>query len=139
MGQLSGQAREHFLNPRNVGPLENPDAIGQMGIPGQGNYMIIHIKCRGERIADATFQTYGCPGAICCGSAVTELAKGLTISEAAKIDAKKVLAAVEGLPMGRRHCAGLAAGALKDALDKINRPSDKTAADPDPSTVWHTA
>ncbi len=112
---------EHFNSPRNCGKLEDPTVEGRQGAPGQGNYMIVQLLIEAGRITDAVFQTYGCPGAIACGSAVTELAKGRTPAEAVGITRDEIDRFLGGLPLGKGHCADLAAGALADALGKVPR------------------
>lgn len=114
----SPQTLEHFNHPRNSGTLEAPTAVGSAGVPGRGNYMVIHILVAAGRIREAAFQTYGCPGAIACGSAVTELAKGKTPAEAARLSRDDVDRLLGGLPLGKGHCADLAVNALRDALAK---------------------
>ena len=115
----SAQLLDHFNHPRNVGTLENPTAVGTEGVPGQGNYMVIHIRAEAGRILDIRYQTYGCPGAIACGSAVTELAKGKTLEEAKAITREDVDRHLGGLPLGKGHCADLAVNALRNALGKV--------------------
>jgi nitrogen fixation protein NifU and related proteins len=110
---------EHFNSPRNVGTLEHPTAVGSAGTPGRGNYMVIHILLEAGCIRDIRYQTYGCPGAIAAGSAVTELAKGKTVEEAAGITRDAVDGLLGGLPLGKGHCADLAVGALQNALAGI--------------------
>jgi nitrogen fixation NifU-like protein len=114
----SPQTRDHFNHPRNAGTLETPTAVGSEGVPGRGNYMVIHIRVAAGRISEIRYQTYGCPGAIACGSAVTELAKGKTLTEAAAISRDDVDKLLGGLPLGKGHCADLAVNALRDALAK---------------------
>ena len=110
------QMLDHFNNPRNAGELKDPTAVGSDGKPGQGNYMIVHIRVDSGRISKTAFQTYGCPGAIACGSAVTELAKGRRLKEALGITRDDIDGFLGGLPLGKGHCADLAAQALQEAL-----------------------
>ena len=117
----SPQTLDHFNHPRNVGTLDNPTAVGCEGVPGRGNHMVIHIRVAAGRISEIRYQTYGCPGAIACGSAATELAKGKTLAEAAAITRDDVEKLLGGLPLGKGHCAGLAVNALQDALGKAGR------------------
>jgi nitrogen fixation NifU-like protein len=114
------QTLDHFNHPRNVGTLESPTAVGTEGVPGQGNYMAIHIRVEAGRITDIRYQTYGCPGAIACGSAVTELARGRTLEEAEGITRDDVDRLLGGLPLGKGHCADLAVNALRNALGKVS-------------------
>ena len=110
---------EHFAHPRNIGALEAPDAVGQAGVPGQGNYLVLHLRGEGERIVEARYQTYGCPGTIASGSVLTEWAMGKTLAEAAALTPSELEALLGGLPLGREHCASLAVEALRDALGKL--------------------
>ncbi|HOX08043.1 MAG TPA: iron-sulfur cluster assembly scaffold protein [Planctomycetota bacterium] len=112
----SPKTMEHFNSPRNVGTLEHPTAVGSAGTPGRGNYMVIHLLVEGGIISDIRYQTYGCPGAIAAGSAVTELARGKTLQAASGITRDAVDGVLGGLPLGKGHCADLAASALQSAL-----------------------
>ena len=118
----SPQTLDHFNRPRNVGALPSPTAVGSEGKPGAGNYMVIHIRVEGGCIVEICYQTYGCPGAIACGSAVTEMAKGRTLAEAAAITRDDLDRCLGGLPLGKGHCADLAVRALQDAIRKEDRP-----------------
>jgi NifU-like protein involved in Fe-S cluster formation len=108
--------KDHFLHPRNATPLEGADGVGSAGKPGEGNFMIISIRLEGDAIEAASFQTYGCPAAIACGSCATELATGLPSAAAAAITAEELDRRLGGLPLGRSHCAALAVTALRAAL-----------------------
>ena len=114
--QYSATVLKHFRKPSNVGRLDDANAVGQAGAPGQGNYMLLNLRIEGSRIVKAAFQTFGCPAAIASGSMLTELVTGATIEDATRITGKTVLEALEYLPFGREQCADLAAGALRDAL-----------------------
>ena len=109
---------EHFKNPRNMGEMEDADAVGEHGNPICGDLMYIYIKVKDERIADISFQTFGCAAAIATSSMVTELAKGKTLDEAMKISRNDVADALDGLPPIKLHCSNLAADALHDAITK---------------------
>jgi len=112
----SSTALKHFTNPNNVGRLDDASAVGQAGSPGQGNFMVVYLRVASGRVTKATFQTYGCPAAIASGSITTELVTGRTLEEAAQVTAQTILDALGGLPLGRAHCADLAAMALGQAL-----------------------
>ena len=120
---------DHFTQPRNAGRLPEANAKGVAGTPGQGNYVILFLRVEDDRIAAASFETFGCPGAIASGSITTELIMGKTVQEVAEIDAAVILEALDGLPPGRTHCAGLAATALKNALENhsvsTSRPGEQ--------------
>ena len=108
--------KDHFNSPRNVGRIENPDAEGSQGQAGRGNYMVLTLRIGTGRIEDIMFETHGCSGAIACGSAITELARGRTLEQAARITRDEVEVFLGGLPLGKGHCADLAVGALRSAL-----------------------
>ncbi len=107
---------DHFKKPRNVGTIENADAIGEVGNPLCGDMMTIYLKIEDERIADIKFQTFGCGAAIAVSSMLTEMAKGKTIEEAKRITNKDVADALEGLPKNKLHCSNLGADALLLAI-----------------------
>jgi len=112
----SQKVMEHFRNPHNVGELEDPDGVGQVGNPQCGDVMRIGIKVHEDRIADIRFQTLGCAAAIATSSMVTDLAKGKTLDEAAKISRDDVAQELDGLPANKMHCSNLAADALREAI-----------------------
>ncbi len=106
---------ELFLNPINMGRIENADGYGK--ITGScGDTMEIFIKIKDDLIVDARFITDGCGTSIVCGSMVTELAKGRNTNEADEIKAEKVLHELGGLPEADKHCAQLAADTLHNAI-----------------------
>ncbi len=107
---------DHFTNPRNVGTIESPDAVGEVGNPTCGDIMRIYLKIKDNRIEDIKFQTFGCGAAIATSSMVTEMAKGKTLEEALKITNKQVAEELEGLPPQKMHCSNLAADALHNAI-----------------------
>jgi len=113
---------EHFKNPRNMGEMKDPDAIGEFGNPICGDLMHIYIKVKEENgqelIDDISFQTFGCAAAIATSSMITELAKGKTLEEASNISRDDVAESLDGLPPIKLHCSNLAADALKDAIKK---------------------
>jgi len=108
---------EHFKNPRNVGTLEDADGMGEVGNPVCGDMMTFYIKVKNNRIDDIKFQTFGCGAAIAVSSMVSEMAKGKTLEEAARITNKMVAEALEGLPKQKMHCSNLGADALRKAID----------------------
>lgn len=107
---------DHFKKPRNVGTLEDADAIGEVGNPLCGDMMTIYLKIEDEKIEDIKFQTFGCGAAIAVSSMLTEMAKGKTVEEAKKITNKDVAEALEGLPKNKLHCSNLGADALQLAI-----------------------
>ncbi len=121
MSMYSKKVMEHFLNPRNMGKIDDPDGVGTAGNPICGDTMTIYIKVKNNRIVDIKFQTFGCAAAIATSSMITELAKGKTIEEAEKITRDDVADALEGLPPIKMHCSNLAADALKAAIEDYKK------------------
>ncbi len=108
---------EHFRNPKNVGEIEDPSAVGKMTSPVCGDMMVLYLKVDSSGvITDAKFRTLGCGAAIASSSVLTELIKGKTIEEAEKITKKTILEALGGLPEPKIHCSLLAEDALKIAI-----------------------
>ncbi len=112
----SKKVMEHFMNPHNVGVIENADGYGKVGNPVCGDLMEIFITVKGDRIEDIKFRTFGCGSAIATSSMVTDLAKGKTLDEAMKITREDVATELEGLPPRKMHCSNLAADALHEAI-----------------------
>ncbi|MDD4162862.1 MAG: Fe-S cluster assembly scaffold protein NifU [Methanothrix sp.] len=112
----SKKVMEHFMNPRNVGVIENPDGYGKVGNPVCGDLMEIFITVKEDRIDDIKFRTFGCGSAIAVSSRVTEMAKGKTLDEAMKITRKEVAEELGGLPPQKMHCSNLGADALHAAI-----------------------
>lgn len=120
---------DHFINPRNVGVIEDADGVGEVGNPACGDVMTFYIKVKNGRLEDVKFQTFGCGAAIAVSSMISEMAKGETLEKALKITSKDVAEALEGLPKQKLHCSNLGAEALhkaiKDYLERKNRPGAK--------------
>ena len=112
----SKKVLEHFMNPKNVGSIENPDVYGKVGNPVCGDLMEMYIKVEDEIITDIKFKTFGCGSAIATSSMVTELAKGKHVDEAMKITRNDVADELDGLPPKKMHCSNLAADALQAAI-----------------------
>jgi len=123
--QYSEKVMDHFLNPRNVGKIEDADGIGEVGNPVCGDMMTFYIKVKDNRIVDVKFQTFGCGAAIAVSSMVSEMAKGKTIEEALKITNKKVAEELGGLPKNKLHCSNLGADALRKAIEDYLKKKGK--------------
>ena len=121
----SEKVMEHFMYPKNVGVIENPDDYGQVGNPVCGDLMEIFIKVKDDKIDDIRFKTFGCCSAIAVSSMVMEMAKGKTLDEAMKIARNDVADELGGLPPQKIHCSNLGADALhvaiKDCRAKIGK------------------
>ena len=107
---------DHFLNPRNVGEVKDADGVGEVGAAAFGDVMKISLKIRGDRIAEARFQTFGCGTAIAASSVTTELITGRTLEEAKQFSNQEVIDALGGLPPEKVHCSMLAEEAVRAAL-----------------------
>jgi len=112
---------DHFHNPRNVGELDDPDGVGEVGNPVCGDVMRIEIKVKDDRIEDIKFRTFGCGAAIATSSMVTEMVKGKTLEEALAVSNRMVAQALGGLPKQKMHCSNLAADALHKAIEDYRR------------------
>ncbi|MCX6765877.1 MAG: Fe-S cluster assembly scaffold protein NifU [Candidatus Moranbacteria bacterium] len=128
--QYSKKVLEHFMQPHNLGKIENPDGVGTVGNPVCGDIMRIYIKVaknkKGEEIIkDIKFETLGCGAAIATSSMVTDLAKGKKLNEAMRITRGDVAENLEGLPPIKMHCSNLAAEALHKAIEEYQKKSKK--------------
>ncbi len=113
----SEKVMEHFMNPRNVGEIEDADGMGEEGNPVCGDLMTFYIKVKDNRLSDIKFKTFGCGAAIAVSSMVSEMAMGKTLEEARKITPALVAKRLEGLPKNKFHCSNLGAQALHKAID----------------------
>jgi nitrogen fixation NifU-like protein len=117
----SKEVIDHFTNPRNVGEVETPDGVGEVGNPKCGDVMRISIKVTDGRIEDVRFKTLGCGAAIATSSITTELAKGKTLEEAEKLTRTIVAEKLGGLPPAKMHCSNLAVDALHEAIENYRK------------------
>jgi nitrogen fixation NifU-like protein len=125
MPVYSEKVMEHFMNPRNVGEIENPDGVGEVGNPVCGDMMTFYIKVKDNRLEDVKFKTFGCGAAIAVSSIVSEMAKGKTLEEAMKITPQSVANELEGLPKQKFHCSNLGAQALNKAIQDYRNRQNK--------------
>ena len=129
MALYSEKVMDHFMNPRNVGTIEDASGVGEVGNAKCGDIMKIYLKIEDEIIKDVKFETFGCGSAIASSSMATEMIMGKSIHEALELTNKAVAEALDGLPAHKMHCSVLAEEAIKNALkdyfDKNNIPYDK--------------
>ena len=117
MALYSEKVMDHFLHPRNVGVIEDANAIGEVGNAKCGDIMKMYLKIRDDVVEDVKFETFGCGSAIASSSMATEMIKGKPLSEVRTLTNKAVTEALDGLPAHKIHCSVLAEEAIKSALE----------------------
>ena len=122
----SEKVMDHFMNPRNVGELENPSGVGQVGNAKCGDIMKMFLDIdENDIIQDVKFQTFGCGAAVATSSMATELIKGKTVTEAMQLTNQAVVEALEGLPAAKIHCSVLAEEAIRAALSDFDKKNGR--------------
>ncbi|MCT4595039.1 MAG: Fe-S cluster assembly scaffold protein NifU [Anaeromicrobium sp.] len=107
---------DHFMNPRNVGEIDNASGVGQVGNAKCGDIMKIYLDIKDGIIEDVKFKTFGCGSAIASSSVATEMIKGKSVEEALKLTNRQVVSELDGLPAPKIHCSVLAEQAIKSAI-----------------------
>ena len=130
MALYSEKVMEHFRNPRNVGVIEDADAVGEVGNAKCGDIMKMYMKIDDDIITDVKFETFGCGSAIASSSMATEMIKGKPVSEAMQLTNAAVAEALDGLPDYKMHCSVLAEEAIKSALEDYNSKKHKNLKKP---------
>lgn len=120
----SDKVMDHFMNPRNVGTIDDADGVGEVGNAKCGDIMKIFIKVDNDIISDVKFQTFGCGSAIASSSMATELIKGKPLSQALELTNKAVAEALDGLPAHKLHCSVLAEEAIKAAIEDYQKKKE---------------
>ena len=116
MALYSEVVMDHFMNPRNVGVIEDADGVGEVGNAKCGDIMKIFLKIDDGVVTDAKFSTFGCGSAIASSSMATEMIKGKPVEEALQLTNRAVTEALDGLPAHKIHCSVLAEEAVKLAV-----------------------
>lgn len=116
MALYSQTVMEHFRHPRNVGSIDNADAIGEVGNGKCGDIMRMYLKIDNDVVSDVKFETFGCGSAIASSSMATEMIKGKPLKEVLRLTNKAVTEALDGLPIHKLHCSVLAEEAIRAAV-----------------------
>ena len=133
MGRFSETVMDHFMEPRNRGVLDDADAVGVSGSPGNGPYLIVYLKFRGRNVSDVRFQCHECGATVASGSMLTELIADSSIGACQALTADQLAETLGGLPPDKLHCAGMAIHALQSALKSldVNTPRENHQLSPE--------
>ena len=127
MALYNDKVMDHFLNPHNVGEIENADGIGTYGSPVCGDMMQMSNNVdENDIITDAKFKTFGCGSAIASSSMATDMIIGKSVEEALELSNQKIVDELGGLPAVKLHCSVLAEHAIKAAIYDYAMKNGKT-------------
>ena len=126
MALYSDKVMDHFLQPRNLGVIEDADGVGEVGNAKCGDIMKMYLKIDDDIITDVKFETFGCASAIASSSMATELIKGASVENAMQLTNKAVAEALDGLPAYKMHCSVLAEEAIQAALEDYKKKKEQT-------------
>ncbi|MBQ7207692.1 MAG: iron-sulfur cluster assembly scaffold protein [Lentisphaeria bacterium] len=130
MWKYTDQVMDHFMHPRNVGEVENPDGVGEVGNAACGDALKLTFKLGPDgRIADVKFLTFGCASAIASSSVLTEIVKGMTLEEAEKVTNKDIVDRLGDLPEAKKHCSVMGMEALQAAIAQYRGEESPFARD----------
>ena len=116
MSLYSAKVLEHFRKPKNAGTIEDANGVGEIGDPGCGDFLRVYIKVENDVVRDVKYEIRGCPAAIACASAMTELAIGKNLDDAMMLSDDDIVEALDGLPEFKIHCSALGAAGLRTAI-----------------------
>ena len=121
MPEYTATVLDHFHRPRNLGDLDDPDAVAEVENPACGDRTRLAIRLVEDRISDARFRTEGCPAAIAASSMTTQMIIGKTLDEAGRLRDSDVADALGGLPRNKQHCSVLAEDVIRAVIDDYRR------------------
>ena len=126
MGMYSKEVMDLFMDPKNMGEMENPSAIGKVGNPVCGDIMWVYLNIKEDIIVEAKVKTFGCVAAIATSSKTTEIVKGMTLKEAYAVTKQQVADDLGGLPKTKMHCSNLAIDAVHRAIEDYLKKNNRT-------------
>jgi len=112
---------EHFQNPRNIGIIDDPTVLVQVGEPSCGDALLLTLKIENDHIVDIKFKVFGCGAAIATSSIATEMTMGKPLDQAVRITEQTIADALGGLPPEKMHCSNMAAGAIRGAINEYRK------------------